>query len=450
MYTDDRGSAGEKLLGKIKRARVKVRNTCRVIAGQEVRKRHIACEGPAYVFVSGIMGTGEQSSFEHIVPYWGLFQGDLLMRLEEYGYPCYAAAVGPVSSAWDRACELYAMLCGGTVDYGAAHSEKHGHARYGRAYSPMFEGWSREKPVHLLGHSFGGATVRLFAQLCAEGSGEERAATTMGELSPLFAGGMTDRVLSVTCLASPHNGTTAACSIQKGQRTWTFLPIYSLLSLAGTLPVLNGVYDLHLEHFGLSNPNGKFFGNMYNPKKLNAFIKSRDHATADLSLDGAREINECVPARPELPYFSYPCVVTRPRPTPLGGREFPPLGEIKDPVMMLYGLQMGLGLGNRVMKTLPDGAEIPDPCWLQNDGAVPLASARCPSGQPHREFSPKAALRPGIWNIMPTRYGADHGYYCGWDVNNKDFEALVQFYLEHFRLLERACAGYRARAASAA
>jgi len=430
------------LIERTRPARTKLLNTCKVIAGQQVRKPHIATEGPAYVFVSGIMGTGEQASFEHIVPYWGLFHGDLLMRLEEHGYECYAATVGPVSSAWDRACELYALLCGGTVDYGAAHSEKYGHARFGRTYSPMFPGWSREKPVHLLGHSFGGATVRLFAQLCAEGSGEERAATPPEELSPLFAGGMLDRVLSITCLASPHNGTTAICSIQKEQRTWTFMPIFSFLSIAGTLPALNGIYDLHLEHFGLSNPSGKFVGNFYSPKKLSTFLKSRDHAPADLSLDGAEELNERVPARPELYYFSYPCVVTTPRFTPLGGRELPPLKEIKDPVMLLYGLQMGLGRGwAQVKRRQEDGTEIPDPYWLQNDGAVPLASARYPFRQPYREFDPEEAppLEPGVWNVMPTHYGVDHGYYCGWDVNKPDFEGLVQFYLEHFQLLGRAC-----------
>ena len=50
------------------------------------------------------------------------------------GYDCRAASVGIISSAWDRACELYAELTGGTADYGIAHAQRFGHARFGTAY----------------------------------------------------------------------------------------------------------------------------------------------------------------------------------------------------------------------------------------------------------------------------------------------------------------------------
>ena len=48
------------------------------------------------------------------------------------GIHTVAPSMGPFTSAWDRACEVYAQLVGGTVDYGKAHSEKYGHERYGR------------------------------------------------------------------------------------------------------------------------------------------------------------------------------------------------------------------------------------------------------------------------------------------------------------------------------
>jgi triacylglycerol lipase len=236
--------------------------------------------------------------------------------------------------------------------------------------------------------------------------------------------------------------------MQKTQPTWLFIPAFTILGLLGTLPVVNGIYDIHLEHFGLSNPNGKFFGNYYSLKRLNAFLKSRDHATADFSLDGAEELNSRVPIRPELSYFSYPCVITQPRATALGGRELPPLKELKDPVLQFYSVQMGLGWGfAKVKRTHADGTETPDPEWLQNDGAVPLASGRYPFGQPHQEFDAKAPLEPGVWNVMPTKYGVDHGYYCGWDVNHNNFEELTAFYLQHFALLEKTITGGRSQGA---
>jgi triacylglycerol lipase len=444
------GNKKEKAAGMKER----VRNTCRVIAGQHVAKQHIQGSGPAYIFISGILGTGEYSSFEHILPYWGLFRGDLLRRLEEEtGSACYAAAVGPISSAWDRACELYAQLAGGRVDYGKAHSEAMGHARYGRVYEPLFEGWSGERPVHFMAHSFGGATARLFAQLCAEGSPEERGATPGEELSPLFRGGMLDRILSITGLANPHNGTTAIVSIQKGQPLWPFVPIYSMMSFVGTLPVLNGVYDMHLEQFGLSNPAGQYRGNVLTQKKLRAFLRSRDHATADLSLDGAAELNRATPIRPELTYFSFPCALNMKELR--HGKRLIPLKEFKNPVFGFWGLQIGMGMGfarrlvraeERTADRIRAAVEY-DPLWLENDVVVPLASALYPIGQPWKEYEPGEEIKPGVWHVMPVKYGVDHGYYCGWDPNNRDFGELVGFYVKHIRLLEETCGAKETAAA---
>jgi len=426
--------------------RQRVRNTCRVIAGEQVMKPHIQGTGPVYIFISGILGTGEYSSFEHILPYWGLFQGDLLQRLEQdTGKECYGAAVGPVSSAWDRACELYAQLAGGRVDYGAAHSEKYGHERYGRTYEPLFEGWGKERPVHFMAHSFGGATARVFARLCAEGAQGERDATPAEELSPLFAGGMLDRILSITALSSPHNGSTAMLAVQKDQPLWPVMPAYTFLNIAGTLPVLNGVYDLHLEHFGLSNPAGQYKGNKPSRRKLKTFLNSRDHATADLSLDGAEKVNRATPIRPELYYFSYPSALDS-KTTP-HGRKLISIKGFRDPLMGFLGVQIGLGagfvrqkirVGDRAADRIRASVEY-EPLWLENDGCVPLASALYPFGQPWKEYEEGQKPEPGIWHVMPVHYGVDHGFYCGWDPNNQNFEELVQFYLKQIRLLEATC-----------
>ena len=79
------------------------------------------------VFVHGLGGWGDYDTANDVAPYWGMTTGSLLAYLESEGYDCYAASVGPISSAWDRACELYAQLTGTTVDYGAAHAAAHNH-----------------------------------------------------------------------------------------------------------------------------------------------------------------------------------------------------------------------------------------------------------------------------------------------------------------------------------
>lgn len=116
------------------------------------------------------------------MPYWGMTTGSLMKYLNNKGYESYAAQVGPLSGAWDRACELYAQLTGTTVDYGIAHSAEKGHERFGITYNePLFEGSSADKKINLIAHSFGGATIRMFLEILANGApGEVAAARAAG------------------------------------------------------------------------------------------------------------------------------------------------------------------------------------------------------------------------------------------------------------------------------
>ena len=147
-----------------------------------------------YVLVHGLGGWGETTGINNAVTYWGSTTGDLTVYLEEQGYTVHAPSVGPLSSTWDRVCELYAQLTGTTVDYGEAHSKEHNHARYGREYTtPLVENWGEKinggqrVKINLVGHSFGGATVRLLTSLLEYGNEAEMNATG-DETSPLFTG----------------------------------------------------------------------------------------------------------------------------------------------------------------------------------------------------------------------------------------------------------------------
>ena len=79
------------------------------------------------MFVHGLSGWGSYDARYQVMPYWGMFGGDLIKYLNGEGFPSYAASVAPEGSAWDRACELYAQLTGTVTDYGKAHSEQYGH-----------------------------------------------------------------------------------------------------------------------------------------------------------------------------------------------------------------------------------------------------------------------------------------------------------------------------------
>ena len=75
------------------------------------------------VFVHGLFGWGQRDKIFRIMPYWGMTTGSLPDYLATQGYETYAASVGPLSSAWDRACELYAQLVGARTDYGVKHAQ---------------------------------------------------------------------------------------------------------------------------------------------------------------------------------------------------------------------------------------------------------------------------------------------------------------------------------------
>ena len=88
-----------------------------------------------YIFVHGLSGWGSYDAAYQRMPYWGMRGGDLMAWLRDQGFDCRAASVAPTGSAWDRACELYAQLAGPRVDYGAAHSRRYLHNRFGRDFS---------------------------------------------------------------------------------------------------------------------------------------------------------------------------------------------------------------------------------------------------------------------------------------------------------------------------
>ncbi|EIM92237.1 alpha/beta-hydrolase [Stereum hirsutum FP-91666 SS1] len=123
---------------------------------------------------------------------------------ENTGRTVIFAGVGPVSSLHDRACELFYLLIGGQVDYGATHSCLHKHARYGRAHEAgLYPGWSAARPLHFLGHSIGGLTIVRLQHLLRERFFGQ-------EYGP-------DMLKSLTTVCSPFRGTQLVYTL--GERT---------------------------------------------------------------------------------------------------------------------------------------------------------------------------------------------------------------------------------------
>ena len=388
------------------------------------------------VYVHGLMGWGEHDQIYSAVPYWGL-STDLMPYMTSKGYESYAASVGPLSSAWDRACELYAQLTGTTVDYGAAHAAEYGHARYGVTYDkPLFEGWSADKKINLVGHSFGGATIRLFLDILADGSAEEQAAAKASgrEVSPFFQGGKADWVYSLTTLAAPHNGTTflECCGDMTQFAAEASTTMAKLLGISD----FKGVYDFQLEQFGFYRKDGETVLEALDRVLHSDFLSHNDNVFRDLTIDRALELNDDIEIQPNVYYFSYAGDKTR-QSTLTGERTS---AVDMTPLFVPFANQM-CGYYDQ---TTAGGFRI-DKSWAPNDGLVNTVSALYPTdsagrcltqsgktGYVQQDGYSNVGYQPGVWNVMPVRH-YDHGNFIAGmpvpDLASQSIPALRQFYL---------------------
>lgn len=341
-----------------------------------------------YIFVHGLSGWGSYDKQNKYLKYWGMFGGDLLEYLNEQGFDCYSASVAPHGSAWDRACELYAQLTGSVTDYGQAHSKRCHHARFGTDYSqkPLIATWDSTHKINLLGHSFGGATVRMLCELMAHGSAEEQAATPEEELSPLFSGGKADWIYSLTALAAPLNGTTAYdvdhnASVGTGFKRWLLDRLTAMMSSA------NQEEDDGRADF--------------------------DNANYDMLIDNALTMNETLTTLDNVYYFSVPCNSSVQQ---ADGTYLPDESKTE-----LLFIKAGTLMGS-LTETTPGGF-IVDESWLMNDGLVNTVSATAPFNAPQQALD-KTNIQKGVWNVMPV-YDGDHMSLQGGLMKKND---VKQFY----------------------
>ena len=296
-----------------------------------------------------------------------MFGGDLLKYLSEQGYDCYAASVDPKGSAWDRACELYAQLTGTVVDYGVEHSTRCNHERFGEDYTDraLIDGWSSENKINLLGHSFGGATVRMLSTLMADGSEAEQQATDEEDISALFTGGKGDWIHSITALAAPHNGTSAYYTDDE-EEDLTFIQSF-----------MSDMVSKSTKNSG----DGRV---------------DSDYANYDLKIDNAIKLNESLPTYDHIYYFSIPCSSTLKN----DDGTYSPDEEITEVTFIKSAIKMG-----KCTAKTENGFEI-DELWFENDGLVNTISAKAPFDSPSKEYD-ESNISKGEWNIMPT-YKGDH------------------------------------------
>ena len=80
----------------------------------------------------------------------------------------------------------------------------------GKYYQGLYPNWDSENPVHLIGYSFGGQTVRMLQHLLSTKMNSEHQ-----EESLLLGNELSGWVKSITTMSAPLNGATIADIVNK-------------------------------------------------------------------------------------------------------------------------------------------------------------------------------------------------------------------------------------------
>lgn len=337
-----------------------------------------------YVLVHGVIGWGDYNPvLDTALPYYGLLSYDVGDYLNMSGFKSVSVTNSLFRGSWDRACEIYAQLTGTVVDYGEAHSKEHHHERYGRDYSenPLMTDWSSENKINLIGHSFGGESVRMFVELMANGSEKERNTTTDGTLSELFKGGKNDWIYSATTLSSPNNGT----SLMECNKNFDEI-------FATALKDGNNVYFTNDLESPSSIPFSEFMGTMLQLMS-DLTVMGKYSSPYELTVDGAIELNDEIDFEDDIYYISRATSLTEADPT--GEYQVPMVGT--DSAMWMSSYIMGR------MSLTTAGGQVIDSSWHENDGLVNTISQIAPFDDEYVQISESPdEIKYGRWNVLPT------------------------------------------------
>ena len=370
------------------------------------------------ILVHGFMGWGrdEMGSYR----YWG-GKNDIENELTKNGFEVYTSNVGPVSSNWDRAVELFYQIKGGQVDYGRGHSKSFGLIQKpkGKVYKGIYPQWDEANPIHFIGHSTGGQTIRMLDYLLRTSIADER---NIKEKSDLLGNVHNNWIKSITGISAPHNGTTLSDIVTSGI---PFLQDFiAVAAVAG-----NSFYSFDLDQWGFRRNTKETWGKYFKRIQKHPAWGTKNIISWDLSVQGARDLNTLCTANPDIYYFSF--VTSNTVLDSTSGRYIPDKS-------MSFIIRANSRLMGMKKAYFSDGSET-DSTWFENDGIVNKISMYGPTtgsnGQdPITIYREDELLITGQWYVM-GEYQSDHKRFVGHNINQNEFDSLITIYKNHAELL---------------
>ena len=333
------------------------------------------------VFIHGFMGWGPEEMGDY--SYWG-GENNYIKELKSDGFIVFEVSVGPISSNYDRAVEVFYQLKGGQVDYGAIHSEKNNIIRspVEKNYVGLYPEWSEKNPIHILGHSMGGQTARMLNYLLIQEAYQKNGNR---EESDLLGNSYSGWIKSISTISTPHDGTTLTHII-----TSTIPYIQYFAGIAGLFG--NSYFNFDLEQFGIKKQKNETWLSVITRLKDNSIFDTRNFSAYDLSIGGAKDFNSYVQASPDIYYFSF--ITSSTRRDKKTGFHVP-----LDNTPLLNKARAKL-IGSRP-GYWDDGGQT-NSSWYENDGVVNSISMFGPTTgvngpDPIIEYDPKDILITGQW-----------------------------------------------------
>ena len=391
-----------------------------------------------FFFIHGFMGWGENDGIDKIVPYWGGFKMHLMDELRDRGYECYAPSLSGLQSAWDRACELWAIIYGGTVDYGKAHSEKYGHARYGRTYPGIMKDWGQpgdHEKMHIIGHSFGGPTALVFSGLLEGGDEEERKVTPKDELSPLFAGGHGDLLESVTTLSGVNNGTLFASFLRDlGVVIIDDLVLCAVTAVGNSL--FTRVLDFNMDQWGVMDDPKTLKSGTGDRRLRSPFAKWKeikrydanpdiDSIGHEMQIEVMYKWNQRLPMAKNAYHFARRAC----RSHQIPGKDIHAINKdatiISKIPSKLTGQWSSPALENDTRY------QFDRKTWFPNDGLVNVIGQNAPLNKPQTDWVEGTKPERGMWYNMPVEY-KDH---LSWMSYGEPADVYLNYNLDMVKML---------------